>query len=251
VACSSNLADLTVAEAKGCHDRDPTKRLAKAYEQANRVAILADGKPMELKRIAIVTRWASKVGGAKIPIIAVQDPHEPGAPDTAHRVGDAGVGLARLHVANLIEPLGLRTLAGCIRAMLDHRRSGPYAKTIGEGARIRDAEQALSNIRPRRIEGFTQGPEYHGEGLIGSFITLGGPLRTDEMTEGAARNLRALGLRPMFVGIDRRILEEVIKGRPDRLREETQQRQVMQDPDINADPAGTWLVDVGERVMVR
>ncbi len=87
-------------------------------ETAQRVHVLAGGKRVAVKRIAIATRWASKLGGAAQPIIGVRDPVEEGEPDTAQFLGEAGVGLARLHIANLLEPLGYPALAQSLRELL-------------------------------------------------------------------------------------------------------------------------------------
>jgi hypothetical protein len=247
VACNAQLGELTVAEAKGCHDKDPSKRLAKAYQQAQRVDVIADGKPMDVKRIAIVTRWASKMGGHKIPIITVKDPLETGDSTTAARLDEAGVGIARLHVANLLEPLGLRELAASIRAML---RGPEIAARATFGSNVQHAEQVLSAIRPRRLVGPAAALQAGSSEMIGSFVTRAGPLDTQELSQPAARELRVLNLKPVFVGIERRMLEAVINGDPARLRQETQRDRSTESVDVNADSAGTWLINVRQGLTV-
>jgi hypothetical protein len=80
LACSSHLSNLTVAEAKGCHDRPgPGNALQRAWTQAKRVSVVAKGAPVPLKRVAIATRWGSVSGGVSEPMLWVRDPDEPGA----------------------------------------------------------------------------------------------------------------------------------------------------------------------------
>lgn len=246
VACAPSLNQLTVAEAKGCHDTGTSARMRQAWRQVDRVDVLAKGKRLKLKRIAIVTRWASTVGGARHPIIHVRDPEEPGDPDTEHRCNDAGIGIARLHATNLLEPLGFGALANTIRILLKQ----PRVPRLRNDGRIRDAQGALASIRPRTIHGQTQGQPLDSEGMIGAFITRAGPLGM-ELSTNTAQNLRGLGLRPMFVGMERRVLQAIIEGNPNKLKNETRRERVTQDPDLIADSAGTCFVNVGERLMVR
>ena len=58
IACAANLSSLTMAEAKGCHDvGGPAKALDRAWSQAGRIDIIARGRKVSVKRIAIATRW--------------------------------------------------------------------------------------------------------------------------------------------------------------------------------------------------
>lgn len=58
-------------------------------------------------------------------------------------------------------------------------------------------------------------------------------------------------MRPTFVGIEREILEAIIRGDPNEIRKVTQRSRSSEDRDISTDPSGSWLVHVGERVNVR
>ncbi len=58
IACKSDLTSLTIAEAKGCHDKDgPAKALARAWTQAGRIDVTVNGRRATVKRIAVATRW--------------------------------------------------------------------------------------------------------------------------------------------------------------------------------------------------
>lgn len=249
VACSGHLGDLTIAEAKGSHDKDPSKRLSRAYAQAGRVDVLQSRKPMRVKRIAIVTRWASKVGGHKTPIIAVKDPVEPGHPDTESHLNDAGLGIARVHMANLLDALGIEGLAANIRELLVHQTRDFKRKSPGDDPRVREATEELSRIKVRVMEP-TDGQSSAPPELVGSYITRAGPLGEHEMSLSAARSLRSFGLRPMFVGVERRVLQAIVEGEVDKLRN-MDIKSPNVDPDVLRDSTGTWLIDVGERFIVR
>ena len=81
IACSSDLSSLTVAEAKGCHDPGgPAKTLARAWAQAGRIDITAQGRKVTVKRIAIATRWGMAVAGPADAHLSVQDAVDDGEP---------------------------------------------------------------------------------------------------------------------------------------------------------------------------
>ncbi len=245
IACSAELGDLTIAEAKGCHDKPgPKKALERAWKQAKRVQVLADGKRVAVKRIAIVTRWASKLGGASEPIIGVRDPVEEGEPDTTHFLDDLGVGLARLHIANLIEPLGYSALALSIRDLLV--RNQPKL-TKGDGP---NAQNALESARVWEIrsDSTTSAPEIGP--LVGAFVTRAGPLTRQDISHGDAETLRSLGLSPVFVGIEREIIDAAISGDPERIRAARRRENLVEQEDIFADFSGTCVVHVGGRTQV-
>lgn len=251
VACSGGLKKLTVAEAKGCHDAGgPDMRLKHAWKQAQRVDVLAHGKRLPIKRIAIVTRWASAAGGAKVPIIAVHDPVDAGDPDAPDKLDETAVGLARLHMANLLEPLGFTELAQSIRSLLIRRRHRPREKGPIRGSRADDALSELHQVRPRYIFGRALHAPDPSEGLIGSFLTRAGPLRAGAVTQGTVRNLRELQLRPIFLGVERSVLAAIIRGSPEEIRNLTQRERGLQDPDVSTDPAGTRVVHLSERIGI-
>lgn len=240
VACSRNLRDITIAEAKGCHDKPgPKKTLERAWKQANRINVLAGGKRVAVKRIAIATRWASKVGGASEPIIAVRDPLEEGEPNTAQHLDYAGVGLARLHVANLLEPLGYPELARSIRDMLVRNQPEP---SKGEWL---NARHALDKALPREIRSDTKASAPEIGPLIGAFVTRAGPLARNDISHGDAETLRLLGLSPVFVGIEREVIDATIGGDPEQIRAARKRESLLQREDIFSDFSGACVAHVG------
>lgn len=249
VACSGHLSDLTIAEAKGSHDKDPSKRLSGAYKQAGRVDVLQSRKPMRVKRIAIVTRWASKIGGHKNPIIAVKDPVEPGHPDTEGYLDDAGLGIARVHMANLLNALGMESLAASLRELLARQTQDLKSESPGGDPRVEEATEELARIKGRVMEPIVGQSSFPLE-LVGSYITRAGPLGEHEMSLSVARSLRSIGLRPMFVGVERRVLQAVVEGKVDKLRT-MDINSTNTDPAARRDSTGTWLIEVGERFIVR
>ena len=68
IASTGNLSNLTVVEAKGSHDAaGPQYALNRAWKQAGRIDVVADGLRLTVKRLAIVTRWGTNAGGPACP----------------------------------------------------------------------------------------------------------------------------------------------------------------------------------------
>ncbi|MHC4046241.1 hypothetical protein [Bradyrhizobium sp. 23AC] len=127
IACASDLSSLTVAEAKGCHDvGGPAKALDRAWTQAARIDVTAQGRKVTLKRIAIATRWGMAVAGPADVHLSVRDPVDEGEPIASEEKNALFIGLLRLHVANLIKPLGHAELAGVLHR-LTHQ---PFARRL-------------------------------------------------------------------------------------------------------------------------
>ena len=245
VACSASLSGITIAEAKGCHDKPgPKKALKRAWRQAKRVNVIVGGKRVAVKRIAIATRWASKIGGASEPIIGVHDPVEEGEPETAQYLDDACVGLARLHIANLLEPLGYPELARSIRDLLVRNQPEP---SKGEWL---NARNVLDNAQLREIRSDTNtsAPEFGP--LIGGFVTRAGPLARNGISHGDANTLRSLGLSPVFVGIERELIGAAISGDPQQIRAAIKRESLLEREDIFADFSGTCVAHVGGGTQV-
>jgi hypothetical protein len=245
VACSGGLGDITIAEAKGCHDKSgPKNTLERAWKQAKRVHVLAGNKRVAVKRIAIATRWASNWGGAAQPIIGVRDPVEEGEPDTAQFLDEVGVGLARLHIANLLEPLGYPGLAQSLRDLLI--RNQP---TLTKGDRP-NARIALDNAQVREVRSDSKSSAPEIGPLVGAFVTRAGPLSRQDISHGDAETLRSLGLSPVFVGIEREVIEAAISGDPERIRAARKRDNLVRREGIFADFAGTCVAHVGGRTQV-
>lgn len=176
---------------------------------------------------------------------------DPGDPDAPNKLDEVAVGLARLHVADLLEPLGFEPLADAIRSLLSRRRLRPRDNVPVGSSRIGAALTELGEIKPRRIFGDWQGANYDGAGLIGSLLTRSGPLPRAEVSTSDIQTLRKLDLRPTFVAIEREILEAIIRGDPNEIRNVAQRSRRSEDRAISTDPSGSWLVHVGERIHVR
>src|SRR5262249_9513003 len=134
-------------------------------------------------------------------------------------------------------------LAMSLRQML--RREGRRER--GEPAHLL-ARRALDRLRPRRILGETVASAE--DDLVGSFITRAGPLPPQEITSDTARNLRSLQLRPMFVGIERKIVAAVIEGDAERIRQTMRREVTSYGDNLTRDRGGTWLAHVGGAISV-
>ena len=139
IACRSNLTNLTVAEAKGCHDKPgPEKALDRAWNQAQRINILIGSRRARVKRIAIATRWASLTGGCNEPKMAIRDPVEEGYPIEPEDSNALYIGMLRRHIANLVRPLGHVELADALETLATSR-----------SAREADRQSARARMRLR------------------------------------------------------------------------------------------------------
>jgi len=106
IACKSDLTSLTIAEAKGCHDPSgPAKALARAWTQAGRIDVTVKGRRVTVKRIAVATRWGIANSNPADAYLSVRDPVDEGDPIDPQDKDVPFIGLLRLHVANMIEPL--------------------------------------------------------------------------------------------------------------------------------------------------
>lgn len=115
IACTADLSSLTVAEAKGCHDLGgPPRALLRAWAQAGRIDITAGGRKVTVKRIAIATRWGMATAGPAEAHLSVRDPLDEGEHVGPQERDALFIGLLRLHIANLIKPLGHADLADAL-----------------------------------------------------------------------------------------------------------------------------------------
>jgi hypothetical protein len=118
IACKSDLTSLTIAEAKGCHDPGgPAKALARAWTQAGRIDVTVKGRRVTVKRIAVATRWGVANSNPADAYLSVRDPVDEGDPIDPQDKDAPFIGLLRLHVANMIEPLGHAELAQALRTL--------------------------------------------------------------------------------------------------------------------------------------
>lgn len=235
IACASDLSSLTVAEAKGCHDpRGPAKALTRAWAQAGRIDVTAQDRKVTVKRIAIATRWGMAVAGPTDAHLSVKDPLDEGEPIEPQDKDALFIGMLRLHIANLIRPLGHAELAGALyrltqqpfprrlQADLDLARSALDAAPVGE----MDKTSAMG-------------------GLIGGIATRAGPVTDTDITPGDQETLARLNLRPVFVGVERELIRAAIDAESQTVRTRLSQ-SVRRDDFARPDRAGGWIVPLGE-----
>lgn len=235
IACASDLSSLTVAEAKGCHDpRGPAKALTRAWAQAGRIDVTAQDRKVTVKRIAIATRWGMAVAGPTDAHLSVKDPLDEGEPIEPQDKDALFIGMLRLHIANLIRPLGHAELAGALyrltqqpfprrlQADLDLARSALDAAPVGE----MDKTSAMG-------------------GLIGGIATRAGPVTDTDITPGDQEALARLNLRPVFVGVERELIRAAINSESQTVRTRLSQ-SVRPDDFARPDRAGGWIVPLGE-----
>lgn len=235
IACASNLSSLTVAEAKGCHDvGGPAKALDRAWAQARRIDVTARGRKVTVKRIAIATRWGMTAGPADARL-SVRDPVEEGEPHTQEEKDALFIGMLRLHIANLIKPLGHAELADALRGLtlqsFPRRLQGETqrARSLLDASAVRDVDKASAAM----------------DGLIGGIVTRAGPL-TDTGVEPADQEaLSRLNLRPVFVGVEHELIRAAIDAEPQAIRSRLAEKG---SPDEFARPdrAGGWIIPLGQ-----
>ncbi len=239
-----NTTQIAVAEAKGCHDAGgPEKALARAWTQVQRVMIEVNRKTVSLKRYAIATRWSAS--NSRKPVLSVHDPEEKGNA-TPQEHGELGIGIARLHFASLLRPLGHFDLADALTAAV---RATSQRE---EQENIRRANTALAQARDRRRVGSKAGTVSVPDHLIGGFVTRGGPIdRALEISLDDQKLFRRLGFRPVFVGIERDVLSAAIEGNTDNLTvfdvdAVGLDTEVPSDGRARRSRAGTWLIRLDE-----
>lgn len=235
IACASDLSSLTVAEAKGCHDPGgPAKALTRAWAQAGRVDVTAQGRRVTVKRIAIATRWGMAVAGPADAHLAVKDPLDEGEPLEPQEKDALFIGMLRLHIANLIRPLGHAELSGALYRLTQQ----PFARRLQSDLDL--ARAALDTAPVRDVDkAAAMG------GLIGGVVTRAGPVTDADVTSGDQDALARLDLRPVFVGVERELIRAAINAEPQAVR--TRLTQSLRPDDFaRPDHAGGWIVPLGK-----
>ncbi len=203
VACTNNLTDLTVAEAKGCHDWfGPKKALKRAWDQAGRIEIFVNKNQVTVKRIAIATRWGIHTGGPPDPWIAVRNPIDEGDLITPDNEEAMFAGLVRHHIANMISPLGHAELAEALRELSSLQSDRVYQNVAQHARRLLDE----ASIRNKSL--VTKDPEF-GD-IIGGVITRAGPVIDAVVSPTDVRTLERLDLSPVFIGVERKLVYATI-----------------------------------------
>ncbi|MET4492041.1 hypothetical protein [Bradyrhizobium sp. LA7.1] len=240
IACASDLSSLTIAEAKGCHDvGGPAKALDRAWAQARRIDVTADGRKVTVKRVAIATRWGNASAGPSDALISVRDPIDEGEPIDPKDKDALFLGLLRLHIANLIKPLGHAELAGSLHR-LTHQ---PFARRLQDD--LKRARALLDEAPVREVDNV---PAVGG--LVGGIVTRTGPVTNADVSPADQEVLARLNLRPVFVGVERDVIRAAVEEEPQLVRSRLVDKKA---PDAFARPdrAGGWIIPLGEERHIK
>jgi hypothetical protein len=236
IACAADLSSLTVAEAKGCHDvGGPAKALDRAWAQARRIDVTARGRKVTVKRIAIATRWGMATAGPAEALLSVRDPVEEGEPHTEEEKDALFIGMLRLHIANLIKPLGHAELADALRGLtlqsFPQRLQGETrrARSLLDASPVRDVDKASTAM----------------DGLIGGIVTRAGPLTDTGVEPSDQEALSRLNLRPVFVGVEHELIRAAIDAEPQAIRSRLADK-ASPDEFARSDRAGGWIIPLGQ-----
>lgn len=242
-------AMLAIVEAKGSHESGsrlsgsegrPDRALARARVQAQRATVVVRGRPADTRHYAIATRWAfvdhdqATIAVERVTVdpdqifaqvsqrLAMTGPYqeielvhkepdlvEPAEPEETQ---EAGLAVARLHCANLLEPLGHVELARVLKQI--GRVSAADLDPVDEARRILE-RSAWFDIG----EGFGAAGEAQPTDLIGGYFVRGGPVRPGlDLSQADRERLFDLDLDPVLVGVDRQHLDMLIEGDVEGLR---------------------------------
>lgn len=236
IACAADLSSLTVAEAKGCHDvGGPTKALDRAWAQARRIDVTARSRKVTVKRIAIATRWGMATAGPADAHLSVRDPIEEGEPHTQEEKDALFIGMLRLHIANLIKPLGHAELADALRSLtlqsIPRRLQGETqrARSLLDASPVQDVDKASAAM----------------DGLIGGVVTRAGPLTDNGVEPADQEALSRLNLRPVFVGVEHELIRAAIDAEPQAIRSRLADK-ASPDEFARPDRAGGWIIPLGQ-----
>ena len=239
VACTPSLSNLTVAEAKGCHDPSgPARALDRAWKQAERVDVVVRGRRVTIKRLAIATRWGvSTEDGLREPWLSVHDPIDEGDPLEPDDKGAIFTGLFRHHVANIISALGHEELAASLRDLTSERV---------ERGRRQAAQRARSLLDTAPVEGLHRSAgDLEIGSLIGGLVTRAGPLTDASVSRADHEVLARLDLRPVFVGVERELVHAAVDGDPSSIRGALTDRPTVGGT-ARGDRAGSWIIPRGD-----
>jgi hypothetical protein len=234
IACKSDLTSLTIAEAKGCHDPGgPAKALARAWTQAGRIDVTVKGRKVTVKRIAVASRWGVANSNPADAYLSVRDPVDEGDPIDPQDKDATFIGLLRLHVANMIEPLGHAELAQALRTLTRQTLPGPLRDTATHARAI------LDNAPIGQVE-----KAHDIDGLVGGIVTRAGPITDAVASTVDQEALARLNLRPVFVGVDRDLIRAAIDGEAETIRGRLAEK-VSPDEFARPDRAGGWIIPLG------
>lgn len=230
---------LAIVEAKGSHDkRGPGPRLGSAYEQAKRATIVHGRKRATFKRYAIATRWGCTMPAPTPSMLYVKDPAIEGETSEQEQC-ELALGIARRHFASLLAPLGQREVAAALIKLI-------HSSTKDE----RDAasKQAVISLKSAPRSELEEA-NTTGGALIGGVVARGGPLELPKLAPADQETLIRLQQRPVFVGVDERMVEAVIEGSMERIQQLRAQAIATQPGSSSratTDSAGSWTVRMYE-----
>ena len=235
VACTNALADLTIAEAKGSHDKSgPGSAFARAWKPVQRVDVVEHGRPVTAKRLAIVTRWETATGGPNEPRIAARDRVEEGHPIDPESKEAIFVGLFRHHAASMISRLGHADLAKVLRDLA--------------AANNGSVEERATDRAKQLLDGSSEGQSVSLDGYprlgdsVGGVVTRAGPMVADTIPRFDEPAFTGLDLRPVFVKIHRDLLKAAIRGNAEDIRHELVMDKRVGLPSDRSDGAGGWII---------
>lgn len=235
VACDGAFSGLTLAEAKGTHNKaGPRPALSNAWKQVQRVDIVERGRPVPVKRIAIATRWGMATGGPSEPQISVRDPEDEGEPIDRGQKEAIFVGLFRHHAANMVSRLGHSGLAKAIKELTDADSQLAQNRATDDARRLlEESSDELTVVRD----------EYpYFRDLVGGVVTRAGPMTATIASRLDMSQAEALDLRPVFVGMHKDVMSAAIKGDLENIRKVLTLDKLSGLEPNRRDGAGTWII---------
>ena len=235
VACSNAFSGLTLAEAKGTHDKaGPRAALSRAWKQVQRVDVVERGRIIPVKRIAIATRWGMATGGPDEPRISVHDPEDEGDAIDREQKEAVFVGLFRHHTANMISRLGYSDLARSLRDLTG--ADGRLAEIQANDRARRLLEESSDELSMSR-------DEYRPfRESVGGVVTRAGPMTADAALRLDLSQPDALDLRPVFVGIDKDLVSAVIEGDLENIKRALVLDKLAGPEHYRSDGVGSWII---------
>ena len=174
------------------------------------------------------------MAGPADPQLSVRDPIDEGKLLEPRDNDALFIGLLRLHIANLIEPLGHANLADALRRLTQQpfprRLQGDIARAraLVDTAPVRDMEKASAM-----------------GGLVGGIVTRAGPITEARVNAADQETLSRLNLRPVFVGIERDLIRAAIDAEAQAVRSRLADT-ARPDEFARPDRAGGYIIPLGE-----
>lgn len=232
VVYNDNESSIMIAEAKGSHGRYPSQlngTLDRAYKQTQSVVVTSRGVDLDVKRIAIATRWGVKDSPIDKPYLWVKDPDDKGKPLEEGEEKDAFfIGMLRHHIANLIEPLGYKELSDALRKLTHSPDSVEEAREIFDKARKRSG-----TLFGRRISRIMS--DENIDNFIGGYFTDYRRIHRD--SEDSAPFFMP---NHIFVGVEKNIVLSAIYGHAGKIRDRSYDLRKRESPYSNY--MGCWII---------